>query len=277
MIRTSFIINFKNSKRFSYNANYSNFNSMTKSNYEVLGVNKNCTKEELKIAYYKLAKIFHPDINNNSLNYLKFQEIQKAYQELLIEKEYENSKIFDNSKLLKEKELDNAISKVLFSKKEPKYGQNYKSETIFKEKYIYPYYGIKLDYLDLLLLKYCYHHILVKQNKKDLKKMTLKDQNEKININHNTLRPEKYTDVPDKGIFKLTQNSDQSFKSQIEIKDKQLKDNYEDGLKKESLISKIFTFVMKISLISGISYFIYLYFGSMAIPAGLYIIFACFF
>ena len=46
--------------------------------YEVLGVNKNASKDEIKSAYRKLAKKYHPD-NKETGDEAKFKEIQEAY------------------------------------------------------------------------------------------------------------------------------------------------------------------------------------------------------
>ena len=46
--------------------------------YEVLGVNKNASKDEIKSAYRKLAKKYHPD-NQETGDEAKFKEIQEAY------------------------------------------------------------------------------------------------------------------------------------------------------------------------------------------------------
>ena len=46
--------------------------------YEVLGVNKSASKDEIKSAYRKLAKTYHPD-NKETGDEAKFKEIQEAY------------------------------------------------------------------------------------------------------------------------------------------------------------------------------------------------------
>jgi molecular chaperone DnaJ len=48
--------------------------------YEVLGVTKNATKPEIKSAYRKLAKQYHPDRNKASDAETKFKEVQEAYE-----------------------------------------------------------------------------------------------------------------------------------------------------------------------------------------------------
>ena len=46
--------------------------------YEVLGISKNATKDEIKKAYKQLAKKYHPDINKEN-DGEKFKEISEAY------------------------------------------------------------------------------------------------------------------------------------------------------------------------------------------------------
>jgi molecular chaperone DnaJ len=55
--------------------------------YEVLGLNKGSTDEEIKKAYRKLAKKFHPDVNpDDKTTESKFKEVGEAY-EVLSDKE----------------------------------------------------------------------------------------------------------------------------------------------------------------------------------------------
>jgi molecular chaperone DnaJ len=47
--------------------------------YEVLGVQKNATKEEIKNTYRKLALQYHPDRNKDPGAEEKFKELSEAY------------------------------------------------------------------------------------------------------------------------------------------------------------------------------------------------------
>lgn len=53
---------------------------MAKDYYEVLGVNKGASKEEIKKAFYKMAHKYHPDKKDG--NEQKFKEVNEAYQVL---------------------------------------------------------------------------------------------------------------------------------------------------------------------------------------------------
>lgn len=51
--------------------------------YEILGVSKNATQQEIKAAYKKLAKKYHPDVNKNDPQAESmFKELGEAYQVL---------------------------------------------------------------------------------------------------------------------------------------------------------------------------------------------------
>ncbi|MEA4934041.1 MAG: DnaJ domain-containing protein, partial [Lawsonibacter sp.] len=55
--------------------------------YEVLGVSKGATDEEIKKAYRKLAKQYHPDMNpDDKASETRFKEVNEAY-EMLSDKE----------------------------------------------------------------------------------------------------------------------------------------------------------------------------------------------
>lgn len=50
--------------------------------YKVLGVSKGASKKEIKKAYRKLAKKYHPDMNKSADAEDKFKEVQEAYEVL---------------------------------------------------------------------------------------------------------------------------------------------------------------------------------------------------
>jgi molecular chaperone DnaJ len=55
---------------------------MARDYYEILGVSRDTDKEEIKIAYRRLARKYHPDINKEPGAEERFKEINRAYEVL---------------------------------------------------------------------------------------------------------------------------------------------------------------------------------------------------
>ena len=50
--------------------------------YEILGVSRSATDSEIKSAYRKLARKYHPDVNKTKEAEGKFKDINEAYEVL---------------------------------------------------------------------------------------------------------------------------------------------------------------------------------------------------
>ena len=60
--------------------------------YEVLGVSRGASDDEIKKAYRKLSRTYHPDANINNPNKAeaeeKFKQVQQAYKQIMDEREH---------------------------------------------------------------------------------------------------------------------------------------------------------------------------------------------
>src|SRR5688572_33234679 len=66
---------------------------MAKDYYAVLGVKKNADEKEIRSAYRKLARKYHPDVNaNDKTAEAKFKEVSEAYEVL---SDSEKRKMYD--------------------------------------------------------------------------------------------------------------------------------------------------------------------------------------
>ena len=53
---------------------------MEKNPYDVLGISKDASADEIKRAYRKLSKKYHPDLNHEAGAEEKFKEVNDAYE-----------------------------------------------------------------------------------------------------------------------------------------------------------------------------------------------------
>jgi curved DNA-binding protein len=79
--------------------------------YSVLGIERNASSDDIKKAYKKLAKLYHPDINPNGKE--KFAEIQEAYETLTNKPSYST-----NSQYAPDIDLDKIFGRFNFGRKE---------------------------------------------------------------------------------------------------------------------------------------------------------------
>lgn len=88
--------------------------------YSILGVTKNSSADEIKSAYRKLAKEFHPDINKEAGSEEKFKEISEAYEVLSdTKKRFEfdhKSSVFDQYRMHRQvhKEPNSSVQVTVF-------------------------------------------------------------------------------------------------------------------------------------------------------------------
>lgn len=67
--------------------------------YDVLGVSKDASQDEIKKAYRRLSKKYHPDLNDSPDADAKFKEVAEAYETLSDESKRSNYDQFGHSTL----------------------------------------------------------------------------------------------------------------------------------------------------------------------------------
>lgn len=65
--------------------------------YRILGVSRDASEEDIKKAYRRLAKQYHPDVNKEPGAEEKFKQIQNAYQQIMDMKKYGGNDFWQQS------------------------------------------------------------------------------------------------------------------------------------------------------------------------------------
>jgi len=73
---------------------------LSKNYYEILGVTPDASQTEIKEAYYKLSKIYHPDIAPDESSLKTFRELTEAYDVL---NNIKSRKLYDKGAVVKPK------------------------------------------------------------------------------------------------------------------------------------------------------------------------------
>ncbi|CAI2368048.1 unnamed protein product [Moneuplotes crassus] len=108
--------------------------------HKILGVQKGADKEEIKSAYFKLAKKYHPDISSETEAKKKFAQIKEAY-ECLNDDSQRGSYDFNKQSqefrqsYSQKKSQDDFYKNFNFKEWRAKHGSNYKPKDNFSEFY----------------------------------------------------------------------------------------------------------------------------------------------
>lgn len=235
-------------------------------NYKILGVDTHSSKEEIKLAYYKLAKLHHPDSKNpNKINFLK---IQQAYEEIMKENNFGQDITYSTKQVDLANEIVTNIYKSNFIRKQNT--QKHEESELKKLKILFfPYKGIKLDENDINIIKYYKNLYAYKAAKKELKRQKIKRENEELNINSKTCEEKisfENSHLKDNKLKKFETNSQEAYNEYNPFKHKE----------NSPLKSKIISTLLKLISSLYITFNLHLFFGLKGAVVGLYIMF-CFF
>lgn len=108
---------------------------MSVSPYHILGINKNATDAEIKMAYHKLILRYHPDRNKDPDSISKFREIQQAYDNIINEKQYADSDLYGKFKIVVENmterlKIDDQLKSEILSQFDQQFYANCKEEEL---------------------------------------------------------------------------------------------------------------------------------------------------